>query len=243
MFEYRFYECTPGRLTEEVARMAEVATDPWPGGNGESLFDRFGIPRPLAAWTSIAGRRQPVFGYLLEWKSLDERDRAFPAFWASPEWAEVKARTEGGYPLVDAIENWLIAPNASWDRSGGFDDQVHGGMHEMRIHHILAGFGPQVTDYLREIEHRQIEVMGGRILGAFDVLIGPDMPAIVSYIAWPDFATQQRAADRIDHEPRVHERRHKWMAEYGRYPIRHIEQTLLRPLDFGLPKSNFGIAA
>lgn len=241
MFEYRFYECTPGRLAQEVARMEEVAIAPWPGGNGESLFDRYGIPRPIGAWTSIAGR-QPIFGYLLKWDSLDARDRAFPPFWTCADWATVRARTDDGHPMVDSIEDWLLAPNAAWDRSTGCDGTRHRGLHEMRIHHCLAGFGPQVTAYLKEIEHRQAEVMGGRVIGVFDVLIGPDMPAIISFIAWPDFATQQRAAMRLDAEPRVHERRRQWQAEHGRTLIRHMEQTLLHPLEFGRPQSNFGIA-
>ena len=256
MFEYRFYECTPGRLAEEVARMREVSIDPWPGdrgGDGESLFDSFGIPRPLGAWTSIAGRQQPIFGYLLKWDSLDERDRAFPAFWVSPEWAEVRERTNDGHPMVDSIEDWLLAPSAAWDRSGGGSDDRQvcpegigrpegiGGLHEMRIHHCQAGYDAEVTAYLAEIEHRQMEVLGGRILGVFNLLIGPDMPAIISFIAWPDFATQQRAALRLDVEPRVRARREQWKKDHGVSLIRSVEQTLLRPLDYGLPLSNFGI--
>lgn len=243
MFEYRFYDCTPGRLADEVARMREVAIAPWPGGKGESLFDRFGIPRPLGAWTSIAGRRQPVFGYLLKWDSLDQRDRAFPPFWVCPEWQEVRARTDDGHPMVDSIEDWLLAANASWRRSDEIGDTRHDGLHEMRIHHVLAGYGPEVTDYLATIEHRQIEILGGNILGVFDVAIGPDMPAIVSFVAWPDQATQQRAAERIDREPRVHERHRRWKDEHGLSLIRSVEQTLLQPLDFGRPLSNFGIPA
>jgi hypothetical protein len=243
MFEYRFYECTPGRLTQEVARMKEVAISPWPGGNGESLFDRFGIPRPLGAWTSIAGRRQPMFGYLVKWESLEARDRAFPPFWACPEWAEVRARTDDGHPMVDSIEDWLVAPSAIWDRSGATDGTRHGGLHEMRIHHVMAGYGPQVADYLKTIEHRQIEILGGRILGVFDVAVGPDLPAMVTFVAWPNHATQQRAAERLDREPRVHERHRQWKQEHGISLIRSLEQTLLQPLEYGLPLSNFGIPA
>lgn len=246
MFEYRFYECTPGRLAEEVARMHEVAIAPWPGHSGgyegKSLFDRFGIPRPIGAWTSIAGRRQPIFGYMLCWDSLDRRDRAFPPFWACPEWAEVRARTDDGHPMVDGIEDWLVAPSKIWDRTGGFDDTRHGGLHEMRIHHVLAGYAPQVAEYLSQVEHRQIEILGGRILGVFDVAIGPDMPAVVTFVAWPDHDTQQFAADRLEREPRVHDHHRRWREEHGLSLIRRVEQTLLQPLDYALPLANFGIA-
>jgi hypothetical protein len=40
----------------------------------------------------------------------------------------------------------------------------------------------------------------------------------------------------------VHERRRQWASELGSNPIRSVEQTLLRPLDYGKPLANFGIA-
>jgi hypothetical protein len=113
----------------------------------------------------------------------------------------------------------------------------------MRIHHVMAGYGPQVADYLKTIEHRQIEILGGRILGVFDVAVGPDLPAMVTFVAWPNHATQQRAAERLDREPRVHERHRQWKQEHGISLIRSLEQTLLQPLEYGLPLSNFGIPA
>lgn len=241
-FEYRWYECAPGRLAEEIDRMEEVAIAGWKGGE-ESVFDKYGIPRPIGAWSSVAGRRKPVFGYILQWDSFAQRDTAFPAFWAGPEWAEVRDRTNAGFTLVDHFDNWVIGPNAAWDRSGGCEGEPIGGLHEMRIHHCMAGDGHHVTAYLAEIEHRQMEVMGGRVIGVFDVKIGPDIPAIVSFIGWPDYETQQAAARRLELEPRVRERRRQWREELGDSPIRHVEQTLLKPLDYGKPLPNFGLSA
>ena len=241
IFEFRFYDCTPGRLAEEVARMHEVAIAGEGGGVGPSLFDQYGIPRPLGAWTAISGARLPLFGYILGWDSLERRDACFPGFWADPRWAVVRERTDAGSPMVDHIENWLMGPSAAWDRQKDRRALPESGVHEMRIHHCVAGQAKVVADYLSEIELAQAEVLGGTVIGVFDVLIGPDMPAIISFLAWPDYETHQAAWRRIDVEPRVHERRRKWSQELGLNPIRTVEQTLLRPLDYGRPSANFGI--
>jgi hypothetical protein len=240
MFEFRFYEVTPGRLAQEVARMYEVAIRDV-DGTGRSLFEQHGIARPLGAWTAIAGKRLPVFGYLLVWDSLAERDASFPSFWADPRWTAVRARTEDGHPMVEHIDDWLIVPSPAWDRTAGRRSLPAGGVHELRIHHCMAGHAGEVTRYLAEIEHAQLEVRGATVIGMFDVLIGPNMPAIVSFLAWPDFESQQSALARLDVEPRVHARRRDWAQRLGFSPIREVEQTLLRPLSYGVPVENFGI--
>ncbi len=241
-FEYRFYDCTPGRLDEETARMEEVSIADWQDEQ-RSLFSKYGITPPIAAWSAIAGRRQPVFGYLLKWDSFEQRDTTFPPFWASPEWAEVRDRSNAAFPMVDSIENWIIRASTVWDRSGGVDGEPVGGIHEMRVYQVRAGYGPEVNAYLAEFELPQCEHLGGEVLGVFDVAVGPDLPAIVSFVAWPDFETQQRAANRLHIDPRLRDRQNRWKTELGVNPVRHVEQTILRPLPYGKPKPNFGMAA
>lgn len=230
--EFRMYDVTPGRLHVEVERMRRVAIDPWEGG--ASLFARHGVPRPLVAWTSIAGDRHPLFGYLLRWSSLDERDRAFPSFWGCPEWAEIFRESNAGHPMVDRIDDWLLAPHAGW-RGGAASDVPLDVVHELRIHRIAGGRAAAVGDYLTGIELPQMEVLGGAVLGLFDVTIGPEMPAMVSLVAWPDVATQEAAAARLDVEPRVLQCRAAWRERFGDTLIRKVERYLLRPVDYGVP--------
>lgn len=238
IFEYRFYDVMPGRLGEEVQRMYDVAIAPWENGPA-SLFDRFGIPRPLAAWTGVAGRRQPVFGYLLEWESLAARDAAFLPFWMSREWAEFSAKTDDGRQMVERIDTLLLSPSMAWKKKKGILSNAVGGLHEMRCYQVEAGHSAEAMDYLAQIELQQMEVLGGEVLGVFDVVIGPDMPMVISFIAWPDFATQQGAARRLEAEPRVKAARESWHQHYGRPLIRHVEQSLLRPTFYGKARTNF----
>jgi hypothetical protein len=236
LYELRFYDVTPGRLNEEIERMRRVAVDDW--GDGQSLFARFGIPRPLAVWQSVGGDRHPLFGYLMRWPSLDARDRAFPPFWACPEWAKVFNETNAGHPMVDGIEDWLLAPSGAWIAPPD-DCPPLDGLHEMRIHRIAGGMAAPVADYLAEIEHPQIHVLGGALLGAFEIAIGPGIPAIVSMIAWPDLEALEAARRRLDVEPRVLQRFARWRLDYRDPLIRSVETYLLRPVDYGVPQPGF----
>jgi len=240
MFEYRFYEVSASRVEEEVDRMGAVCFDPV--RNGRSLFDEYGIPRPLAEWTAVAGARLPLYGYLLEWESLKQRDATFPKFWTEPYWHAVRDRSDEGGPLVERIEDWLLAPSPAWNRTRPTDETRIGGIHEMRIHHLLAGYAGPYTEYLKILELPQLKILGGTVLGVFDVLIGPNMPAIISFIAWPDFETHQFAMRRLDLEPRLRVQREAWKREHGQALVREFEQTLLRPVPRSLPRPNFGVS-
>lgn len=250
VFEYQFYQANDGRLDEEVERMREVAILGAPQvPNGppvfkESLFDRYGIPRPLGAWTAISGPRQPLFGYIVRWNSLAERDAAFPPFWADPLWHAVRSRTDAGSPLVDRIDTWLMNPSSVWAavRKDGPDTPV-GGVHEMRIHHTRAGYAHYLSAALAEIELPQCQAFGAVVLGVFDVVIGPKMPAIISFIAWPDYEAQQRARARLDVEPRLLQRMADDEVDAGGPIVLSVEHTLLQPVDYGVPAANFGMSA
>jgi len=250
IFEYRFYQASHGRLAEEVDRMREVAIDGAPAEpNGppvhkESLFDRYGIPRPLGAWTSLTGPHHPIFGYIVKWDSLAQRDAAFPPFWNDPFWHAVRNRTDAGSPLVERIDTWLMNSSPVWNmvRQEG-DNTPIGGVHEMRIHYTRAGYAHYFRETLAQIELPQCQALGGRVLGVFDVVIGPQMPAIISFLAWPDFAIQAQARARLDVEPRLLESLLRNEKSAGGAVLLRMESRLLQPVDYGVPIANFGCSA
>jgi hypothetical protein len=47
---------------------------------------------------------------MLEWESLAERERKWNAFAADPEWLAARAKTEAQGPIVERIENYMLAP-------------------------------------------------------------------------------------------------------------------------------------
>lgn len=241
IYEYRFYEVAEGRLAEEVDRMAEVAVRP-ADSSGKSLFDQHGVPRPKGVWTVLSGPRTPLFGYILRWDSLKQRDTSFPAFWADKRWHGIRdrARIPDRVPIVNRIDNWLMEPSLVWDSAYRDDNrQQIGGLQEMRIHTHYSGQAREAYEYLglREIPHLQL--MGACLIGAFDVVIGPK-DAIVSFLSWPSFEARERAMARIDVETQLTVARERAAARFGRALFSRVENYLLEPTAYGEAAGNFG---
>ena len=71
------------------------------------LFERHGF-RPVAYWTEEVGSPHRLV-YLLAWDSWEEREAAWAAFYADPEWE--RSLDEYG-PTVERITNSILKPLA-----------------------------------------------------------------------------------------------------------------------------------
>lgn len=236
IYEYRFYDVAHGRMAAEVARMYDVALK----GGTDSMFAKYGVKLPLGAWVATAGRRLPLFGYIQQWDSLKQRDAAFPPFWADPVWAKMKAETDGGSPLVERMEDWLMRPAPCWAKVR--TDDKPGPVHEMRVERVSNGHLPTAHALMGEVILPQYQVLGAVVLGVFDVLIGPNIPTLVTFLAWPDHETQQRAAARLDVEPRVLNGLKAARAKAGEPLFVDLQQHILQPVPWAVPAPNFGVA-
>jgi hypothetical protein len=100
--ELRIYHCTPGRLPDLNKRFETITL---------GLWQKHGI-RQAGFWTVLVGPNNQALYYLLEWESLAERERKWAAFMADPDWLAKRAETERNGPLVERVENLLLAPTA-----------------------------------------------------------------------------------------------------------------------------------
>jgi len=73
------------------------------------IWDRHGI-RPLGFWTTMIGPSNEALTYLLERRSLEERERKWAQFAADPDWKEAKARSEAAGPIVVNIASSILQP-------------------------------------------------------------------------------------------------------------------------------------
>lgn len=96
--ELRTYTCMPGKLPAVLSRF-EKATLP--------LFMKHGI-RNGPVFTVAVGESNLEIKYIVEWDSLTERDRAWGAFRADPEWQKALAESEKDGPIVTQISNQLL---------------------------------------------------------------------------------------------------------------------------------------
>ena len=100
--ELRIYHCMPGRLPDLNKRFETITL---------GLWQKHGI-RQAGFWTVLVGPNNQTLYYLLEWESLAERERKWAAFMADPDWLAKRAETERNGPLVERVENLLLAPTA-----------------------------------------------------------------------------------------------------------------------------------
>ena len=100
--ELRVYRCVPGRLPA-LNRRFELFT--------LKLWGKHGI-RQVGFWTTVIGKDNQTLYYLLEWQNLAEREQRWNAFMTDPEWIAVRAETEKDGPIIDHLENQILAPTA-----------------------------------------------------------------------------------------------------------------------------------
>lgn len=63
-------------------------------------------------WTVAIGESNHDLIYILQWESLDDRDKRFASFLADPEWIEARRKSEEDGPLVASISNTIMTPTA-----------------------------------------------------------------------------------------------------------------------------------
>jgi hypothetical protein len=250
MYEFRFYSVAHGRMASELALVHDMAiagAPDVPGGppsRGDSLWDRYGVPRPVGSWTALSGRGLPAFLYIMKWDSLTQRDERFPRFWTDPFWRARRAELTDGAPLVDSIENWLLDPSPAWAEAREQSSELPvAGVHEMRVQQVLNGAQAQAAEALAEVDLPTLKSLGARVLGVFDLVIGPSRPTMITLLAWPDLDTQHRAWFEMDRDPNVLARRDAEAARHGRRLFGDLDAYLLEPMSWNMPRANLGAFA
>ena len=100
--ELRVYRVLPGRMPALLKRFETKTLKIW---------ERFGI-RQAGFWTTTIGASHLEMVYLLEWKSLAEREEKWDAFATDPEWLEALAESEKDGPIVANVTNSFLRPTA-----------------------------------------------------------------------------------------------------------------------------------
>ena len=100
--ELRIYRCVPGRLPALLKRFEAVTL---------KLWDKHNI-RQVGFWTTVIGEDNQLLYYVLEWKDLAERERAWASFQGDPEWHKARAESEKDGAIVAQIGNAILQPTA-----------------------------------------------------------------------------------------------------------------------------------
>lgn len=98
--ELRIYTAHPGKMGPLLARFRDHTL---------RLFEKHGIVN-VGYWTNAIGGRNDELWYILGYEDLAQRERAWAAFMADPEWQAARAASEADGPLVHHLENRILAP-------------------------------------------------------------------------------------------------------------------------------------
>ncbi len=100
IYEYRVYEAMPGKMQDLHARFRDHTL---------ALFEKHGI-KNIGYWTPNVGDFSNRLIYILAFDSVEQREEAYAAFAADPEWQKARADSEVGGPLVEKLNNILLTP-------------------------------------------------------------------------------------------------------------------------------------
>ena len=99
IYELRIYEAMPGKMRALNQRFANITM---------KYFEKHGI-NPVGFWTEEVGTSNNLV-YMLAFDDLAHRERAWSAFRADDERAQIFAETESEGPLVVRITNRILSP-------------------------------------------------------------------------------------------------------------------------------------
>lgn len=174
--ELRLYYVAPGRIDDMEARAENDL---------RGLFARHGV-HPLGMWSVVAGPTVPVLAYLTPWQSMPQRTKSWAGFYADPEWASARTRTNAGGELVERYEVLLLRSVIDWQPFTVPDDHVgRVPVVEMVIQSVAVGRAADVRTALLEQKLPALRAAGATVHGVFDIMSGRMLPSIVYIISWP----------------------------------------------------------
>ena len=192
--ELRIYQAGGGRMAEMEKAMASDCT---------AIFRRAGVPRPLGAWHAIAGPRLPAFVWILGWHSLDQRNAAWAAFGADPEWQKLRREAHARTELTARVDTQFMAAWPAPALAEGADLSPPGGVCQLVLQRVRTGQGGAARQAFLATDRAALEQAGGQLEAAFDLLSGDDLPVIAAIVRWADAAACVGGMSAYDAHPAV----------------------------------------
>jgi NIPSNAP len=100
IYELRIYTANPGKMGALQARFRDHTV---------GLFEKHGI-KNIGYWMNSIGGRSDELWYMLAFENNGQREHAWAAFAADPQWQAARAESEKDGPLVHHIENRIMNP-------------------------------------------------------------------------------------------------------------------------------------
>ncbi|MCP4613176.1 MAG: NIPSNAP family protein [Planctomycetes bacterium] len=100
IYEYRVYEVAPGRLNDLHERFRKHTLN---------FFGKYDI-KVVAFFTTEIEEADDRLIYILEFKDLNHREKAWANFEADPEWKHIVEESNSNGPLIIRVKNQILRP-------------------------------------------------------------------------------------------------------------------------------------
>lgn len=222
-WELRLYEMLPRRLPDMHHQFAREVPP---------LFERAGIPAPLAYWDCFAGPMTSMLAYLLHWPDLDARMAAWGRFYTDPQWWKQYEDAHGGEQMLER-SHVLVLRASPAGSAAPRNAPLPSGLHELRTIDLLPQAPTAAHDVLARVDLPCLEAQGAQVLGVFDQVMGQQLPRAVVLLAWPDLASREAAWATHANDPLVRAARAREQQEHGAPLVGSAEAFLLRLAPYG----------
>lgn len=221
IYEMRYYFVARGRMDDNHARQRDHLP---------ALFDMHGI-RVVGRWTALAGLRLPTFVYITEWRDFSEREAAWASFYADPEWADIRARTNAGAEMITGMDVLFLRPNSV--SKPQHTDAPAGAVQQLLLQPTLIGRTSDVSAFLQTQYLPLIAQGGGQLIGLWDVLSGATMPTLAILVSWPDARSWHLAWGAIENDSGMNAAFSQQFERFGGPLLGPSESILLEPASYG----------
>ena len=177
IYELRTYQPGGGRMAEMEKVMSSDCT---------AILERAKVPRPLGAWHALAGPRLPAFVWILGWNSLDERNQAWAAFGADPDWQMLRREAHAKTELTARVDTQFMAAWPEPVLAKDADLSPPDGICQLVVQHVHTGQGGAARQAFLSTDRSAMEEAGGKLAAAFDFLSGDDLPVLAAVVHWSD---------------------------------------------------------
>jgi hypothetical protein len=168
LFELRLYQPYAGRMPDLLRRFREQIP---------ALFARHGLEL-CATW--LAEVETPRLVYLTQHAGPAERDKAWAAFGADPQWQAVRSDSNAGTEMLQGYELHFLKPRPGLDLPAQPASQVR----ELVFLPTRHGQETEVTAWMRSTLMPQLRAADALLAHCFDVTSGIGLPQSVMLIAW-----------------------------------------------------------
>ena len=206
IYELRTYLAAAGRMADMDAMMSRDCPP---------LFRRHRIPQPLGGWIVSAGPRVPAYLWALPWPSIDERNAAWAAFGADPEWQQVRRKAHEKSELTALIDTQFMAAWPQLAPPPGAAPAPRGTAIDLWLMRVHTGLGGAARKSFLDCDRPVLESLGAKFDGVFDLLSGESLPVIACLVRWPEGAARASIVGKYDEHPDVRAARAAEHAAHG----------------------------